>query len=331
MEQETHSTSENLLSIVVPVYNESAVLPEFHSRLSHVLDSLPMASEIVYVDDGSTDDTPAILAKLRETDGRVAILTFSRNFGKEPALSAGIDYARGDAAVVIDADLQDPPELIPQMVEQWLSGYDVVSMRRISRKSDTLFKGLTARIFYRVLVRLSSIRIPENVGDYRLLSRRAVEAVMRFPERRRFMKGIFAWIGFRQTELPYDRVERRSGESKWKYRALWNLAIEGITSFSALPIKAVSCLGVVFVGLALLGAVITLARIFLAGAHPASLLVQMLFVMFLGGVQLIALGILGEYLDRIHTETQQRPLYVLKDYQPPREEFNAKTQRRKDL
>ena len=225
------------LSVVVPVYNEEAVLPEFHRRLATVLDALGASAEVVYVNDGSGDSTRSLLMELRETDARIAVVDLSRNFGKEIAMSAGLDYAHGDAVVIIDADLQDPPELIPDMVRAWREGFDVVLMRRKSRAQESWVKRATAHAFYAAIGRMGTIDIPENVGDFRLLSRRAVAALRRFPERSRFMKGLFAWIGFPCREIEYDRDGRHAGETKWNDWRLWNFALEGLTSFSAVPLK----------------------------------------------------------------------------------------------
>ncbi len=233
------------LSVVVPVYNEEAVLPEFHRRLATALDALAdrIDAEIIYVNDGSSDVSMHLLAEFHSRDARVAVVDLSRNFGKEIALSAGLDHARGDAVVVIDADLQDPPELIPDMLRAWQAGNDVVVMRRPVRANESWLKKATARAFYRAMGRIGAIDIPADVGDFRLLSRRAVAALRRFPERSRYMKGLFSWIGFPTAEIVYDRDGRFAGESKWNYWRLWNFALEGITSFSVVPLKVASYVG----------------------------------------------------------------------------------------
>ena len=237
------SPAEGSLSVVVPVFNEDAVLPEFHRRLVAALDGLRAPAEIIYVNDGSTDGTMPLLVALHGADPRVAVVDLSRNFGKEVAMSAGLDHANGDAVIVIDADLQDPPELVPDMFRAWREGYDVVLMRRRTRAEESWLKKATARAFYRAIGRIGTIDIPENVGDFRLLSRRAVAAVRRFPERSRFMKGLFAWIGYPCREIEYDRDGRYAGETKWNYWRLWNFALEGITSFSVVPLKVASYIG----------------------------------------------------------------------------------------
>jgi glycosyltransferase involved in cell wall biosynthesis len=305
------------LSVVVPVYGEEAVLPEFHRRLAAVLDLLPVDAEIVYVNDGSRDASMALLATLHETDPRVAVVDLSRNFGKEVAMSAGLDHARGDAVVVIDADLQDPPELIPDMVRAWQEGHDVVLMRRVSRAQESWLKRATARAFYRAIGRIGTIDIPENVGDFRLLSRRAVAALARFPERSRFMKGLFAWIGFPCKEIDYDRDGRHAGETKWNYWRLWNFALEGITSFSVVPLKVASYVGFATALVAFAYGVFVIAKTLLYGDPVRGYPTVVVLVLFLGGLQLMALGIIGEYLARMFIEVKQRPLYLVQRHLPP--------------
>jgi glycosyltransferase involved in cell wall biosynthesis len=299
------------LSVVVPVYNEEEVLPEFHRRLAAVLDGLAVPSEIVYVNDGSRDRTMALLAALHDADPRVAVVDLSRNFGKEVAMSAGLDHASGDAVVVIDADLQDPPELIPEMLRVRDEGYDVVLMRRRTRANESWFKKATARAFYRAIGRIGTIEIPENVGDFRLLSSRAVAALRRFPERSRFMKGLFAWIGFPCKEIEYDRDGRFAGETKWNYWRLWNFALEGITSFSVLPLKIASYMGFIVALLAFLRGGYFTVKTMVYGDPVAGFPTLVVLILFLGGLQLMALGIIGEYLARMFVEVKQRPLYLV--------------------
>jgi glycosyltransferase involved in cell wall biosynthesis len=305
------------LSVVVPVLNEDEVLPEFHRRLAAVLDRLGAEAEVVYVNDGSTDQTSTCLARLHELDSRVAVIELSRNFGKEIAMSAGLDYAHGDAVVVIDADLQDPPECIPDMVRAWQSGHDVVLMRRASRVNESWLKRTTAHAFYRAIGRIGTVTIPQDVGDYRLLSRRAVDAVRRLPERSRFMKGLFAWIGFPCRELPYDRDSRYAGKSKWNYWSLWNFALEGITSFSVLPLKVASYVGFVAALLAFARGAVVVAKTLLFGDPVQGFPTLVTIVLLLGGLQLMALGIIGEYIARIFVEVKQRPLYLVQHRKAP--------------
>ena len=306
------------LSVVVPVYNEEAVLPAFHRRLSAVLDALPGSAEVVYVNDGSGDRSKELLVALRESDPRVAVIDLSRNFGKETAMSAGLDHAHGDAVVIIDADLQDPPELIPDMLRAAREGFDVVLMRRRSRAQESWVKRATARAFYRAIGRMGTIDIPEDVGDFRLLSRRAVAALRRFPERSRFMKGLFAWIGFPCRELEYDRDGRHAGETKWNYWRLWNFALEGITSFSVVPLKAASYIGFATALVAFAYGVYVIGKTLLYGDPVRGYPTLIVVVLFLGGLQLMALGIIGEYLARMFIEVKQRPLYLVQQMLPPK-------------
>ncbi len=307
--------SELKLTIVVPVYNEEEVLPEFHRRLARVLDDLTMQAEVVYVNDGSTDGSSNVIHQLQEKDDRIVMLDLSRNFGKEIAMTAGMDHAHGDAVVLIDADLQDPPELIPEMITHWRLGYDMVYAQRTSRAGESVFKKATAHIFYRVIQKLSRVKIPPDAGDFRLLSRRAVDALSGLREQHRFMKGLFAWIGYPQKALPYKRDARYGGETKWSYVSLWNFAIEGVTSFSTTPLKVATYIGsLTALGAFLFGVFIVIKTLFFGNPVPGypSLLVV---VLFLGGIQLMALGVIGEYLGRMFDETKGRPLYLVKDYQ----------------
>jgi polyisoprenyl-phosphate glycosyltransferase len=299
------------LSVVVPVYNEAAVIGDFHRRLAAVLDALADSAEIIYVNDGSRDDSMRHLRGFAEADTRVVLLDFSRNFGKEIAMTAGLDHAAGAAVVVIDSDLQDPPELIPDMLREWRAGADVVMMRRESREGESWLKKATASAFYRLIGSIGEMPIPADVGDFRLLSRRAVDALRRLPERTRFMKGLYAWVGFRQTTLDYHRDARFAGVTKWNYWRLWNLAIEGITSFSSAPLKLASYVGLATAVYALGAGVYVFGKALLFGDPVAGYPSLMVTVLFLGGVQLIALGIIGEYLARMFVEVKGRPLYLL--------------------
>ena len=305
-----------LLSVVVPVFNEQDVLTEFHRRLSAVLDGLALDAEVVYVNDGSADASMALLAALHERDPRVAVIDLSRNFGKEAAMSAGLDVADGDAVVLIDADLQDPPELIEQMLQTWREGYDVVLMRRRVRANESWLKKATSHAFYRVISRMGTIPIPEDVGDFRLLSRRAVAALRRLPERSRFMKGLFAWIGYPTRELLYDRDGRFAGDSKFNYWRLWNFALEGITSFSAAPLKSASYFGMAIALVAFAYGLFIMLKTLLYGDPVQGFPTLVTVVLFLGGLQLVALGVIGEYLARMFVEVKQRPLYLVARHLP---------------
>lgn len=305
-----------LLSVVVPVYNEAAVLPQFYRQVEKVMRAIGSPYELVFVDDGSVDDTASVLAGLRAGDQSVAVIALSRNFGKEIALSAGLDHARGDAVIIIDADLQDPPDLIDEFVRAWREGYDVVYGQRLDRRGDSRVKVWSARWFYRIINYLSDVEIPRDVGDFRLLSRRAVEALRSLPERRRYMKGLYAWIGFPQKAVPFVRQPRAAGASKWSYWRLWNFALEGITSFSDVPLRVATYLGIATSGLAFLYGAFLLVRTLIWGnpvpGYPSLIIVML----FLGGVQLICLGIIGEYLARTFQEAKARTLYFVKEYHP---------------
>ena len=306
------------LSVVVPAYNEQEVLPAFHRRLSAVLDGLGVTSEVVYANDGSCDGTLALLEQLAAADPRVAIVDLSRNFGKEIALTAGMDHARGEAVVVIDADLQDPPELIPELVKYWREGFDVVYAKRTVRDGESWIKKSTAKLFYQVIRGMSRVDIPQDVGDFRLLSRRALDALGSLREQHRFMKGLFAWIGFPSKAVLYKRDPRFAGETKWNYWKLWNFALEGITSFTIAPLKIATYVGM----LASLGAFVYAAwivyRTLMHGDPVRGYPSMMVAILFFGGLQLMGMGIIGEYLGRMFDETKNRPLYFLKGYTPSR-------------
>jgi glycosyltransferase involved in cell wall biosynthesis len=310
------------LSVVVPVHNEEAVLVEFHRRLTAATDALVGGVEILYVDDGSNDATPLILRQLRALDPRIGIVRLSRNFGKEQAMSAGLRQARGAATVVIDADLQDPPELIPSMLDEWRRGADVVNMRRRHRAGESWLKRTTAYAFYRVMNRLSDVPIPVDTGDFRLLSRRALEALNSLPERNRVMKGLFAWIGFRQRTMDYDRDPRAAGTSKWRYWKLWNLALEGITGFSVGPLKVATYVGFLTALSAFLYAGYVFFKTVTIGDPVRGFPTLVVVISFLGGLQLMAIGVLGEYVGRLFVEAKNRPLYLVEELhlpaQPPR-------------
>lgn len=309
-------TARYALSVVVPAYNEEEVLPEFHRRLSAVLVTLQGDFEIVYINDGSRDRTLEVMRSLRAEDPHVSIVDLSRNFGKEIALTAGIDHATGDAVVVIDADLQDPPELIPELIAQWQSGFDVVFARRTARDGESLFKKATASAFYRLIQRVSRVEIPADTGDFRLLSRRAVDALKQLREQHRFMKGLFAWIGFPQKAVPYRRDPRFAGETKWNYWKLWNFALEGFTSFTIAPLKIATYVGILVALVSFVFAAWIVYKTIVFGdpvrGYPSLIVV----VLFLGGVQLLSIGVMGEYLGRLFDESKRRPLYFLNAHEP---------------
>ena len=304
------------LSIVVPVYNEEAVLESFHSRISAVLNAIDFEVEIIYVNDGSKDRTLKIMEHLQYTDRRVTIVDLSRNYGKEIALTAGLDHAKSDAVVVIDADLQDPPDLIPDLIDIWVKGFDVVYAKRLTREGDSWLKKTTAYIFYRLMQTSGRVKIPEDTGDFRLLSRRAVMALLQLREQHRFMKGLFTWIGFPQTSVLYKRDSRYAGKTKWNYWQLWNLAVEGITSFTTAPLRMATYIGLFTAIGAFLFALHVVYKTIVYGNPVAGYPSLLVVVLFLGGVQLMAIGVMGEYLGRIFNETKQRPLYFLNMYRP---------------
>jgi len=294
------------------MHNESENVRTFYDRTRAVLDGTGETWEIVCVDDGSRDDTLAQLVALHRADPRVTVLELSRNFGKEIALTAGLDAARGDAVIPIDADLQDPPELIPEMLAKWREGYDVVYATRLERAGETWLKRWTASAFYTLIGRLSEIPIPPDTGDFRLMSRAAADALREVREQNRFMKGLFAWVGFRQHSLKYQRDARLAGTTKWSYWRLIRLAIEGITSFSSAPLQLATWLGLFVAAFAFVYAMFRIVITLLYGNPVAGYPSLMVVVLFLGGVQLITLGIIGAYVGRIYQEVKRRPLYIVR-------------------
>src|SRR5947209_68671 len=304
-----------LLSVVVPVKNEEQGILPFVARVGTILDHIAENEgwEILFVDDGSTDATLAVIVAANQRDPRVRALSFSRNFGKEAALSAGLDHARGSAVIPMDADMQDPPEVLPEMVAKWREGHEMVFGVRRSRDEDSFTKRMTAGLFYRAHNMVSTDKIPANAGDFRLMDRKVVDVIRAMPERNRFMKGLFAWAGFRQAAVEYDRTERETGRSKFNYWKLWTLALDGITSASTVPLRIWSYIGAC-VALFAIGFAgwLTVDTLIFGNPVPgyASIMTS---VLFLGGIQLISLGVLGEYVGRILTETKQRPLYVVRD------------------
>lgn len=304
------------ISVIVPAYNEEDVLPVFYRRATEVLRNLGASYEIVFVNDGSSDGTLRLLLQMSESDPNVMVIDLSRNFGKEVALTAGLDQSCGDVVVVIDADLQDPPEMIPQFVDAWREGYDVVYAVRTDREGETWVKKATAQAFYRVIRAVSRINIPKNTGDFRLMSRRAVEALGRLREHHRFMKGLFAWVGFPSKPIYYKRAPRAAGETKWNYWKLWNFALEGITAFTIAPLKIATYFGLGVAATAFFYAAYVIYKTLRYGDPVQGYPSLVVIVLFLGGVQLVFTGILGEYLGRVFNEVKQRPLYVLNSIYP---------------
>jgi glycosyltransferase involved in cell wall biosynthesis len=314
------------LSVVVPAYNEADGLDELYARVQPVMDQTGEPWELVLVNDGSRDATLAAMERLRTADPRVAIVNLSRNFGKEIATTAGLDHARGEAVIIIDADLQDPPELIPELIAGWREGFDTVYAQRRQRDGETLLKRATARAFYRLMGRVGRVELPQDTGDFRLISRRVVQALSELREQHRFMKGLFAWVGFPSKAVLYDRAPRYAGQTKWNYWKLWNLAVEGITGFTIVPLKVATYLGLlVGASAAIYLAEIVIRTLFIGNPVPGypSL---MAVVLFIGGVQLVTLGILGEYVGRIFDEVKQRPLYLVERHVPsgPTTELQAR-------
>jgi dolichol-phosphate mannosyltransferase len=300
-----------VISLVVPIWNEEKVIPELYRRVVQVMRSVDEHWELIGVNDGSQDQSLRLLLELRQADPRVKVIDFSRNFGHQIAITAGADFAEGDAVIVLDADLQDPPEVILRMIEKWRAGYEVVYAVRSQRQGETWFKLVTASLFYRLLQRVADVEIPLDAGDFRLMDRRVVLAMRQLREKHRFMRGLSSWVGFKQTPVEYERAERFAGETKYPFRKMFRLAMNAITSFSYLPLRLATYFGFGLAALSLISIVLTVI-LRLAGSHffegQATTLVS---VLLLGGIQLIVLGIIGEYLGRIYDEVKGRPLYLV--------------------
>jgi dolichol-phosphate mannosyltransferase len=309
-------TGQPVYSIVAPVFNEEETLPHFYERLISVMDGVGEPFELLFVNDGSSDKSYETLRKLNKLDPRVRVVNFSRNFGHQIAISAGLDYARGQAVIIIDSDLQDPPEVIPELIARWKAGAEVVYAQRVTRQGETRFKLLTATLFYRLIRRITSVEIPRDTGDFRLLDRRVVDALITMREHHRFMRGLSIWVGFRQEAVPYTRHERFAGKTKYPLTKMIRFSMDAITSFSHVPLQLATSFGFILAGISLLGIVIAaILRIFTGAiVGQASTLI---LVLFLGGIQLIFLGIIGEYLGRIYDEVRARPLYIVRDVLEP--------------
>jgi polyisoprenyl-phosphate glycosyltransferase len=300
------------LSVVLPVLNEEGNIAELHRRLMAVLPGVVESFEIIFVDDGSTDRTWPIVAELARGDARVKGLSFSRNFGHQMAFAAGLDHAAGDAVVIMDADGQDPPELLPELIARWREGYEVVYAVRASRAGETVLKKATAAAFYRTLRRITQIDIPVDTGDFRLMGRRAVDAFRRMPEQHRFTRGMVSWMGFRQIGVRFERPPRRSGETKYNVRRIMRLASDGLISFSHLPLQLATWVGALVVTLAVAGALVA-AGLGIAGVWWRNWVPLFAGLFFLGGVQLLTVGVLGSYLGRVYDEVKRRPLYLVQE------------------
>ena len=303
-----------LVSVVVPCYNEEAVIETTHDRLRKVLESEPIEYELLYVDDGSQDNTLDLLRKLHEQDERVEVVSLSRNYGHQVAITAGTDHAEGNAVVVIDADLQDPPEVIPRMIEKWRNGVDVVYGKRKRREGESAFKLWTAKAFYRFINRISGVNIPLDTGDFRLMDRQVVEAFLEMPERDRFVRGMVSWLGFEQEPVEYERAPQHAGETKYPLSEMVEFATDGILSFSTAPLKIATWTGFFASGLSVLGIIYALALRLFTDIWVPGWTALFISVLFLGGLQLISLGIIGEYVGRIYGETKRRPLYLVQDH-----------------
>jgi polyisoprenyl-phosphate glycosyltransferase len=301
-----------IYSIVAPIFNEEETLPHFYQRVVAVMESVGETFEVVFIDDGSRDHSYQMMQNLHKDDPRVHVINFSRNFGHQIAISAGLDHAHGRAVIIMDADLQDPPEIIPQLIARWKEGIEVVYAQRARRLGETRFKLLTAAAFYRLINRLTSVDIPRNTGDFRLLDRSVVDVLVKMREQHRFMRGLSSWVGFRQEALQYERQERYAGETKYPLSKMIRFSMDAITSFSHVPLELATSFGFFLAGISLIGIIIAaLLRIFTGAiVGQASTLI---LVLFLGGIQLIFLGIIGEYLGRIYDEVRSRPLYIVRE------------------
>lgn len=302
-----------LLSLVVPMFNESGNVDRLFERLGAVMRDIGVSYEVVCVDDGSRDDTVDRVVAHHRRDGRIRLVELSRNFGKELALTAGLQHAAGRAVVMIDADLQHPPELIADMLEAWRDGVEMVIAVRRDREGESLLKKVNARAFYWLFERMSEVRLPAGAGDFRLLDRKVVDVLNAMPEHTRFMKGLYAWVGFRQKLLPYDVAERAGGATKFNLLRLWRLAIDGITAFTAMPLKVWTFVGMMAAGIGLLYGLVIIVKTAVLGIDVPGYASLMVATLFFGGVQLISLGIIGEYLGRVFAEVKQRPLYVVRN------------------
>jgi glycosyltransferase involved in cell wall biosynthesis len=308
-------TTTKKISILIPAYNEQAVLNQLYDRLTKLANDTPKYNfEFLFVNDGSRDKTLEIIKSYAEKDSRIAYVNLSRNFGKEIAMAAGFDHTTGNATVIIDADLQDPPELIPEMIKHWEDGYDDVYARRTSRAGESWLKKITSEAFYKILQKSTTIPIQRDTGDFRLLDKRCVEALRQFRESQRYTKGMFSWVGYKKKEILYDRDPRAAGETKWNYRKLLNFAIDGITSFTTAPLRFSSLMGILISAIAFIYIIYIVVRTILFGPDQAGYPSMMAAILFLGGVQLISIGIIGEYVGRIFNETKHRPLYFVEEY-----------------
>lgn len=312
--------NKKLVTILIPTYNEEEVLHLLYERLVKLMDNLPQYNfELLFINDGSKDKTLELIKEFRKKDSRVCYINLSRNYGKEVAMIAGFDYVNGDCMINIDADLQDPPELIPEMLKYWEEGYDDVYAKRRSRKGESLLKKFTSWGYYRVLQSMTNIKIQTDTGDFRLLDRRCVEAIKQMRESQRYTKGLYSWIGYKKKEILYDRDPRAAGKTKWNYRKLANLSIDGITSFTTAPLRWAALIGILVSLLGFIYMAVIIAKTLILGADVPGYASMMVVILFLGGLQLISLGVIGEYLGRAFYESKRRPLYFIDCYNEKKE------------
>jgi dolichol-phosphate mannosyltransferase len=311
-------------SVVAPVFNESATLPEFYRRVREAMDSLKESWELVLIDDGSKDNSAEIMHKLARQDPRVRPVIFARNFGHQLAVTAGLDFSRGQAVTIIDSDLQDPPELIPEMIKRWKEGYQVVYAQRTEREGETWFKLFTASLFYRLIYRITDVDIPLDTGDFRLLDRKVVDVMNKMREQHRFLRGMSVWVGFNQTGVPYKRAARYAGQTKYPLKKMLKFASDAITGFSYLPLQLATYIGFFSAGISILAIPIVIYLRLTGSQAFFGQATTLIAVLFLGGVQLISLGILGEYIGRLYDEARQRPLYIVREAPP--DDFDEQAQ-----
>ena len=305
--------AEPIFSIIAPIFNEIQSIPELYRRVYEVMDSISEPWELILVDDGSTDGSTGVIRELAEHDNRLRPVIFARNFGHQLAVTAGLDYSRGQAVVIIDADLQDPPEVILELIAKWREGYEVVYAVRTDREGESWFKLVTASVFYRLIYRITDVDIPMDTGDFRLLDRKAVNVLNSMRERHRFLRGMSVWIGFKQVGVPYSRAARIAGETKYPFKKMFKFALDAVTSFSYFPLQVATYFGFFLAGISLLAIPIVIATRLAGSQAFFGQATTLIAVLFLGGVQLISLGILGEYIGRLYDEAKGRPLYIVRE------------------
>ncbi|WP_432402861.1 glycosyltransferase family 2 protein [Wukongibacter sp. M2B1] len=312
---------DKLISILIPVFNEEETLQMLYHRLVKILKDIDYRFEIFFVNDGSQDNSLNLIKELRKKDLNISYLNLSRNYGKEIAMAAGFDFIEGDAVIIMDADLQDPPELIPEMIKYWEEGFDDVYAKRKSRQGESWLKKKTSYYFYRILKKLARVDIQEDTGDFRLLSRRAIEAIKKIREQHRYTKGFFSWIGFKKKEILFERETRAAGKSKWNYLKLLELAVEGITSFSSAPLRVSTIIGFITASMSFIYMVFVILKKIMFGDPVVGYASLVSLILFLNGIQMISIGIIGEYLGRVFNESKNRPLYFVEDFNGQKDGF----------